>query len=131
MPKAVNAAVNSFSVTSVKIIPGPVAAVAATVCILPKLREKRPLLIMELIKSLLEHFKMEHLAGILAGQVNAFIKSYKHDESPFFGKGKDKDMSLRRNASGADWPFARQRNRKLRPHLHYRKGEEFFKKPGE
>ena len=54
--------------------------------------EKDLLLVMELIKSLPEHFKMEHLACILAGQVNALIKSYKHDESPFFGKGKDKGI---------------------------------------
>ncbi len=45
------------------------------------------LLVMRLIKSLPEHFKMEHLALILAGKTNALIKSYRHDELPFFGKG--------------------------------------------
>ena len=48
------------------------------------------LLVMKLIKSLPEHFKMEHLAAILAGRANALIKSYKHDELPFFGEGEEK-----------------------------------------
>jgi len=46
-------------------------------------------LVMELILSMPEHFKIEHLAGILAGESNALIKSYKHDKSEFFGAGKD------------------------------------------
>ena len=40
--------------------------------------------VMELIKSLPEHFKIEHLANILSGTTNSLIKSYKHDESEFF-----------------------------------------------
>ena len=48
------------------------------------------LLVMNLIKSLPEHFKMEHLAGILAGKANALIKSYRHDELELFGAGDDK-----------------------------------------
>ena len=50
------------------------------------------LLIMKLIKSLPEHFKMEHLACILAGQTNAMVKSYKHDELPLFGAGAEKPL---------------------------------------
>lgn len=46
-------------------------------------------LVIELIKSLPEHFKMEHLANILAGEANAIIKSYKHDKLEFFGAGKE------------------------------------------
>ncbi|MDD5912311.1 MAG: DNA helicase RecQ [Bacteroidales bacterium] len=46
-------------------------------------------LVIELIKFLPEHFKMEHLANILAGEANAIIKSYKHDKLEFFGAGKE------------------------------------------
>ncbi|MBQ9711346.1 MAG: HRDC domain-containing protein, partial [Bacteroidales bacterium] len=42
-----------------------------------------------LVDSLPEHFKLEHLASILAGESNALIKSYKHDKLPLFGKGSD------------------------------------------
>ena len=49
------------------------------------------LLVMKLILSLPEHFKMEHLAGILAGKTNALIKSYRHDELSLFGAGAEKD----------------------------------------
>ena len=46
-------------------------------------------LVIELIEMLPEHFKIEHLAFILAGISNAMIKSYKHDTLPLFGAGKD------------------------------------------
>ena len=46
-------------------------------------------MVMELIESLPERFKMEHLANILAGEVNSIIKSYKHDKLELFGAGKD------------------------------------------
>ena len=46
-------------------------------------------LVIELIESLPEHFKTDHLACILAGVSNALIKSYKHDELEFFGAGSD------------------------------------------
>ena len=48
-------------------------------------------LVIELIKSLPEHFKTEHLALILAGKENALIKSYRHDELPHFGEGSEHD----------------------------------------
>ena len=44
-------------------------------------------LVISLIRSLPEHFKLEHLANILAGKANAIIKSYHHDRLPQFGKG--------------------------------------------
>jgi len=44
-------------------------------------------LVIQLILSLPEHFKIGHLANILAGISNSIIKSYKHDKLPFFGKG--------------------------------------------
>lgn len=46
-------------------------------------------LVIRLIKSLPEKFKIEHLAGILAGKANSIIKSYRHDELPEFGAGDD------------------------------------------
>ena len=49
-------------------------------------------LVIELIQSLPERFKLEHLASILAGVITAMIKSYKHDELPLFGAGKDHDI---------------------------------------
>ena len=48
-------------------------------------REMR--LVIELIDMLPEHFKIEHLANILAGVSNSMTKSYKHDELPLFGAG--------------------------------------------
>ena len=46
-------------------------------------------MVIELIESLPEHFKTEHLANILAGEANSIIKSYKHDKLELFGAGKD------------------------------------------
>ena len=46
-------------------------------------------LVIELIQALPERFKMEHLANILAGEMNSIIKSYHHDKLEFFGGGKD------------------------------------------
>ena len=45
--------------------------------------------VIELIESLPERFKMEHLANILAGESNSIIKSYHHDKLELFGTGKD------------------------------------------
>ncbi len=63
-------------------------------CLHPKEQfdgRKEMCLVIELIESLPEHFKMEHLACILSGTESAIIKSYKHDELPLFGAGKDHD----------------------------------------
>ena len=46
-------------------------------------------LVIKLIDSLPEKFKVEHLSGILAGESSAMIKSYKHDTLPLYGAGKD------------------------------------------
>ena len=48
---------------------------------------KEMCLVIRLIKSLPEHFKIEHLALILSGKTNAMVKSYKHDTIPLFGSG--------------------------------------------
>ena len=50
------------------------------------------MLVMRLVASLPERFKMEHLASIIAGQTNALIKSYRHEELPFFGQGAGKSI---------------------------------------
>ena len=46
-------------------------------------------LVIELISSLPERFKMEHLSNILVGEMNSIIKSYHHDRLDLFGAGKD------------------------------------------
>ena len=64
-------------------------------CLHPKARfngQEEMALVIELIDSLKEHFKIEHLASILAGVSNALIKSYHHDKLDLFGAGKDHDV---------------------------------------
>lgn len=51
-------------------------------------------LALELVEALPEHFKIEHLANILAGVSNSMIKSYKHDELDFFGVGADHSVKF-------------------------------------
>ena len=66
-------------------------------CLHPKARfdgREELSLVIELIDTLKEHFKLEHLANILAGVSNAMIKSYKHDELELFGAGKDHDTKF-------------------------------------
>ena len=46
-------------------------------------------MVIELIKTLPERFKLEHLANILAGEMNSIIKSYRHDKLELFGAGKE------------------------------------------
>ena len=46
--------------------------------------------VIELVKSLKESFKADHLANILAGVANSIIKSYNHHENPLFGIGRDR-----------------------------------------
>ena len=61
-------------------------------CLHPKKRydgREELSLVIELIESLPERFKLEHLAAILAGVETAMVKSYKHDELPLFGAGRD------------------------------------------
>ncbi|MGM9736153.1 MAG: DNA helicase RecQ [Candidatus Cryptobacteroides sp.] len=88
-------------------------------------------MVIELIDSLPEHFKMEHIANILAGETNAMIKSYKHDKLELFGAGKDHSVRF--------WNAVIHQGLIL--HLLYKdiesyglvsvteKGEEFFKAP--
>ena len=47
-------------------------------------------LVIELITTMKEQFKTEHLANILAGTTNSIIKSYNHNKLELFGIGKSK-----------------------------------------
>lgn len=66
-------------------------------CISPKKmfdgREEIALLI-ELVLSMKEQFKAEHLANILAGVSNSIIKSYNHHKLELFGAGKSKGVKF-------------------------------------
>ena len=44
-------------------------------------------LVIRLVLSLKEHFKIEHLAAILAGSETALVKSYNHDKNKYFAAG--------------------------------------------
>ncbi len=46
-------------------------------------------MVIDLVQSLPERFKMEHLSNILAGEMNSIIKSYHHDRLESYGAGKD------------------------------------------
>ena len=46
------------------------------------------------IKAVKEKFKAEHIINILTANVNAAVKSYKHDTIDVFGIGKDRDKSF-------------------------------------
>ncbi|MGM9748019.1 MAG: RecQ family ATP-dependent DNA helicase, partial [Candidatus Cryptobacteroides sp.] len=66
-------------------------------CLHPKKRfdgREEMSLVIELILSMPEHFKTEHLANILAGVSNAMIKSYHHDKMELFGAGKDHSVKF-------------------------------------
>lgn len=55
---------------------------------------KEMCLVIKLLKSLPEHFKIEHIASILAGKSSAIIKSYKHDKLELFGAGSKHDTKF-------------------------------------
>ena len=62
-------------------------------CLHPKKRfdgSEEMKMVIELVLSMPEHFKTDHLANILSGVSNSVIKSYNHNLSPFFGMGKDR-----------------------------------------
>ena len=66
-------------------------------CLYPKRQfdgQEEMCLAIRLINSLPEHFKLEHLANILAGETNSLIKSYRHDKIEFFGAGKDHSVKF-------------------------------------
>ena len=51
-------------------------------------------MVIELIQALPERFKLEHLANILAGEMNSIIKSYHHDKLELYGAGKDHSVKF-------------------------------------
>ncbi|MCQ2139112.1 MAG: DNA helicase RecQ [Bacteroidales bacterium] len=55
---------------------------------------KEMCMVIELIKSLPEKFKIEHLANILAGVTNSNISTYHHDKLPSFGAGKNHSVKF-------------------------------------
>lgn len=61
-------------------------------CLSPKPRfdaRKEMAMVIRLVNSLPEHFKVEHLANVLTGIATAMIKSYNHDKLLMFGAGSD------------------------------------------
>lgn len=64
-------------------------------CLHPKKQfdgQEEMALVIELILSMKEQFKTEHLANILAGVTNSLIKSYNHDTHELFGIGRGKGV---------------------------------------
>lgn len=64
-------------------------------CLHPKKQfngEEEMLTVMELILSLKENFKSDHLANIIAGVSNSIIKSYNHNKHELFGFGRSKGV---------------------------------------
>ena len=64
-------------------------------CLYPKKQfdgREEMCLVIELMLSLKEAFKADHLASILAGVSNSIIKSYNHHKHPLFGFGRDRGI---------------------------------------
>ena len=64
-------------------------------CLYPKKQfngQEEMCTVIELILSLKETFKTDHLAGILAGESNSIIKSYNHHRHELFGIGRDRGV---------------------------------------
>jgi ATP-dependent DNA helicase RecQ len=63
-------------------------------CLHPKEQFEGKDFVVQVLKAVLtvkERFKGEHIANILAGNADAAVKSYKHNEIDIFGSGKEKD----------------------------------------
>lgn len=66
-------------------------------CLHPKKKfegSEQMCMVIDLVSSLPERFKTEHIANILAGVSNSLIKSYRHDELEFFGAGRDRSFKF-------------------------------------
>jgi ATP-dependent DNA helicase RecQ len=64
-------------------------------CLYPKKQfdgQEEMCTVIELILSLKETFKADHLANILAGENNSIIKSYNHHKHELFGIGRDRGV---------------------------------------
>ena len=49
-------------------------------------------LVLEVVDTVNERFKIDHIVNILTGTTNSMIKSYEHDELELFGEGRDKPV---------------------------------------
>ena len=89
------------------------------------------LTVIELINSMKERFKAEHLANILAGVSNSIIKSYEHHKHELFGFGKDKGVRfwLAVIRQGLVMHFLDKDIEQYGLLFATEKGEEFFKNP--
>ncbi len=89
------------------------------------------LTVIELINSMKERFKAEHLANILAGVSNSIIKSYEHHKHELFGFGKDKGVRfwLAVIRQGLVMHFLDKDIEQYGLLFATQKGEEFFKNP--
>lgn len=64
-------------------------------CLYPKKQfdgQEDMLTVIELVNSLKEEFKAEHLANIIAGVSNSIVKSYNHHKHELYGIGKSKSQ---------------------------------------
>ena len=63
-------------------------------CLHPRIQfegEEYIVQVLEVVLAVKEKFKAEHVANILAGNVDSAIKSYKHHKLEIFGSGSEKD----------------------------------------
>lgn len=66
-------------------------------CLFPKKQfdgKEEIALVLELVQSMKEQFKAEHIANILAGVNNSLIKSYNHHNHELFGTGMSKGLKF-------------------------------------
>lgn len=87
--------------------------------------------VIELIKSMKEHFKADHLANILGGVTNSIIKSYNHNKLDLFGVNPNKNnkfwLAIIRQAIVMQYLYKDVEKYGL---IYItEKGEEFFKNP--
>ena len=87
--------------------------------------------IIDLIKSMKENFKADHLANILGGVTNSIIKSYNHNKLDFFGINPNKDARfwLAIIRQGIILQFLNKDIEKYGLISVTEKGDDFFEKP--
>ena len=87
--------------------------------------------VIDLIKSMKENFKADHLANILGGVTNSIIKSYNHNKLEFFGINPNKDSKfwLAIIRQGVILQFLNKDIEKYGLISVTEKGYEFFEKP--
>ncbi|MBR5856789.1 MAG: DNA helicase RecQ [Bacteroidales bacterium] len=87
--------------------------------------------VIDLIKSMKENFKADHLANILGGVTNSIIKSYNHNKLHFFGINPNKDSKfwLAVIRQGIILQFLNKDIEKYGLISVTEKGDEFFEKP--